>query len=218
MRKALVHAGILFILMGVGPRAMGAEKHEAATEHEAKAAQGGEHGNSAEPGGPHAEKTYFGIPGWILKTINVAVFLGLLGWLLKGPLATAFTERRVGIRRGLNQAAERRQKADNMAVDIEARLTQIEREVETILERAREEGEKQKNEIILTAEQESEKILATAKSQIDQRLRQARRELTEYAGVLATQKARTLVESNLTEEDRRNLFDESVRKLREAGS
>jgi len=218
MKNLLKIAGLVLVLVVASLGAFAAQEHTSAETHESATAQTAEHGDAGEHGGEHAEKTYLGIPAWVLKAVNVIAFIGLLVFLMKNPIMNAFAERKAEIRRKLAEAEERRAKADNMAADIEARLGQIEKEVESILTRAREEGEKQKGEIVAAAERESEKILTAAKSQIDQRVKQARRELTEYAGVLATQKARALVESNLNDDDRQKIFEESVRSVKEVGS
>ncbi|MDX1582643.1 MAG: hypothetical protein R3338_03505, partial [Thermoanaerobaculia bacterium] len=44
--------------------------------------------------GHHEERTYFGIPGWLLKIVNLAAFLGLLWWLLSGPVKKAYADRK----------------------------------------------------------------------------------------------------------------------------
>jgi F-type H+-transporting ATPase subunit b len=176
----------------------------------------------AHPGEPphtggegHTEKTYFGIPGWILKLANMILFIGVLVYFVGGPVKTAFRDRSEQIRRAADEARERRVKADQMAGDIQARLTQIESEVRAIHERAQAEGERQKRELISAAETEAQKILAAAKSEVDNRLKHARKELTEYAGQLATERAEAILKEKITEQDQRKLFDESLRELSE---
>ncbi|HUO85287.1 MAG TPA: F0F1 ATP synthase subunit B [Thermoanaerobaculia bacterium] len=189
-----------------GEVAHGSEEVAHEQVHEGAAAEG-------EHGGEHEAKSYFGIPGWILKLLNMILFAGLLIYFLKRPVMGMFAERRRKIRKDLEEAETRRQKADSLAADIQGRLSQIEAEVATILERAREEGERQKQQILETAQQESQKILAVAQSQIDQRVKQARRELTEYAGELATERAQRLLAESITDADRSQLFQESVDRI-----
>jgi F-type H+-transporting ATPase subunit b len=186
----------------------GAEKdaHEVAHPSEA---HGAEH---------EAPKTYFGIPGWILKLANMILFLGVLGWALGGPIKKALNERRVQIQSDAEEARARRAKADQLAADIQARLTQIENDVRGIQERAQAEGEKQKKELIAAAEAEAQKILQSARNEVDNRLKRARHELTEYAGELATQRAEQILREKVTDNDRERLFDESVREVAEARS
>lgn len=186
--------------------AHGSEKdaHEVAHPQEA-------HGEEHE-----APKTYFGIPGWLLKLVNMLAFLGLLGYLLKGPIAKAFADRSEQIRREAEEARERRLKADRMAADIQERLSHIEAEVQAIHERAQAEGERQKRELIAAAEVEAQKILAAARNEVDNRLKYARKELTEYAGQLASERAEQILRERITEQDQQKLFAESLREVGEA--
>lgn len=167
-----------------------------------------EHGHGGE-----APKTYFGIPGWLLKLINMIAFLGLLGWWIGKPVKAAFASRSEQIRREQEQARERRLKADQMAADIQARLSQIEQDVRSIRERAEAEGQKQKQELIAAAEAEAAKILQAARNEVENRLKSARHELTEYAGQLASERAEAILREKITDEDQRKLFDESLREV-----
>lgn len=172
-----------------------------------------EHGAKTET---HA-KTYFGIPGWILKTANMLLFIGALVYFVGGPVKKAFAERGEAIRRANDEARERREKADRMASDIQARLTAIEAEVRAIHERAHSEGERQKKELMSAAEAESQKILAAARTEVDNRLKHARAELTEYAGQLASDRAEQILREKMTEQDQRKLFQDSLREVGEVG-
>ena len=46
--------------------------------------------------GTSERNSYFGIPVWIWKLANMVLFLGLLGYLLRKPLATSFDQRAAG--------------------------------------------------------------------------------------------------------------------------
>ena len=163
----------------------------------------------------HHPKTYFGIPGWILKLVNMILFIGLLVWLLKGPVGRAFAARSADVRRAADEARERREKADRLAADIQARLTQIEAEVAAIRDRAQAEGERQQRELIAAAEAEAAKILQSARTEVDNRVKLARRELTEYAGELAAGRAESILRESITAEDQRNLFRQSLKQVGE---
>ncbi len=164
-------------------------------------------------GGGHTEKTYFGIPGWILKLANMLLFIGVLVYFVGGPVKRAFAQRSEEIRRAAEEARERRAKADQMAGDIQARLTAIEQEVKAIHERALAEGERQKRELLAAAEAEAQKILQAARNEVDNRLKHAKSELTAYAGELAADRAEDLLRKNITESDQQRLFQESLRQV-----
>lgn len=213
---------LLIVMMLVAPALLaqvdksgGSAAHGAETEaHEVAHPDEPPH----EGGGGHTEKTYFGIPGWILKIANMLLFIGVLVYFVGGPVKKAFAERTVAIRAAADEARERREKADRMAGDIQARLASIEAEVRAIHERAEAEGERQKRELIAAAEAESQKILATARNEVENRLKHARTELTEYAGQLAAERAEAILREKITEQDQRNLFQESLREVGEVHS
>jgi len=184
------------------PVAQGTEKQTAESAH-----PGQEH---------HAPRTYLGIPAWIWKTVNMIVFLGLLIYLVKGPVGVMFRERGEAIKRDLEEAKSRREKSDQLAGDIQKRLSQIEGEVLSIRRRSEEEGKRQRQELIEAAEAEGQKILAAARGEVESRLRQARRELTEYAGELAAKRAEELLSKSLTQDDRKKIFSDSVKQLEES--
>ena len=174
----------------------------------AQHAEGAHHGEEHE-----AAKTYFGIPGWILKLVNMLAFFGFLGWLIGGPVKNAFAARSEQIRRSADEARERRTKADQLASDIQTRLSQIEDELRAIRERAEAEGERQKRELIAAAEAEAQKILTAARNEVDNKLKRARHDLTEYAGELASERAEALLRERINDSDRHKLFSESVKEL-----
>ncbi|HEV8659093.1 MAG TPA: hypothetical protein VGS96_10735 [Thermoanaerobaculia bacterium] len=211
-RRLLIFVTILFVAAYASAQetspssvAHGAEKKAHEVAHPAE-----EHGHGGE-----APKTYFGIPGWLLKLINMLAFLGFLAYFLGSPIKTAFITRSEQIRREAEEARTRRAKADQMATDIQARLTLIEQEVRSIRERAEAEGQRQRQELIAAAEAEAAKILQSARNEVDNRLKLARRELTEYAGELATERAEAILKEQITEADQKKLFEESLREVGE---
>lgn len=181
-------------------------------------AQPAEAHNGDSHGGGHEEKSYFGIPGGVLKLLNMLLFFGLLAWFVGRPIKAGLISRREKIRQDLQEARDRREKADRMAADIQGRITRLEDEVALILKRAGEEGERQKEELIAAANAEADKILRSARAEVDARLKLARKELTDYAGELAAERARSLLEETLTDSDRRKIFDESLEDIAEERS
>ncbi|HJQ39589.1 MAG TPA: hypothetical protein VKB93_20795 [Thermoanaerobaculia bacterium] len=213
MRRILFVLAVLSVLFVVpaftqehpqaGDVAHGAEKEAHEQAHPTEA-----HGGEGE-----APKTYFGIPAWILKLANMLLFIGVLVYFVRKPLKSAMTERSAAIRRAAEEAKERRVKADQMAGEIQARLAAIENEVKAIHQRAEAEGEKQKRDLIAAAEAEAAKILQAARNEVDNRLKHARHELTEYAGELAAQRAEQLLRSTITEDDKSRLFQDSLKQV-----
>jgi F-type H+-transporting ATPase subunit b len=213
---------VLVLTLLLVPAVLFAQKHGNDAGNVAQGAEKVSH-EQTHPNEPHGgeigpPKTYFGIPGWILKLVNMLLFFGVLGWFIGGPIKNALAARRVQIKTDADEARARRAKADQLAGDIQARLTQIEADVRGIQERAQVEGEKQKRELIAAAEAEAQKILQSARNEVDNRLKHARHELTEFAGELATQRAEQILREKVTDQDRARLFEESVREVEGARS
>lgn len=206
----------LLILIVIALAAFGQEQHppqaDAVAHGSEKEAHKEAHPGQAE-GGHTEEPKFLGLPFWIWKLVNMILFFGLLFYFVGGPMKRAFADRSQAIRTTAAEAQERRVKADQMAADIQARLSKLEDEVNGIHERARVEGERQKREMIAAAEAEAQKILANAQSEVENRLRHARRELTEYAGQLAAERAEQLLKEKMTDEDRKKLFRESLAEV-----
>jgi len=169
-------------------------------------------------GAEHETSKFLGIPSWIWKFVNMIAFLGVLGWFIGKPIKNALAARNEQVKREAEEARERRAKADQMAADIQARLTQLEDDVRQIRERAQSEGERQKRELIAAAEAEAQKILAGARGEVDNRLKHARHELTEYAGQLASERAEQILREKTTDADRQKLFRDSLKQVEEAQS
>lgn len=173
---------------------------------------------NAEHGGPEGEPKFLGLPAWIFKLINMFLFLGALGYFVGGPAKRALADRHAGIQRAAQEARERRTKADQVAGDIQARLAQLEEEIRSIRDRAEKEGERQKRELIAAAENEAAKILASAKAEVDNKIKNARHELTEYAGQLASDRAEQLLRERMTTQDQQKIFRDSLRDVEEVQS
>ncbi len=169
-------------------------------------------------GGPHEGPKFLGLPSWIWKLANMIAFIAFLVWLIGGPVKRALAARHDQIQQEAQEARERRAKADQLAADIQARLSHLEEEVRQIRERAKVEGERQKQELIAAAEAEAQKILQSARGEVDNRLKRARHELTEYAGQLASERAEQLLREKTTDADRQKLFRDSLHEVEEVKS
>jgi len=214
MRRAFLL--LLLLLMPVFLRAQATNPTDIAHGSE-KASHEVAHPNE-EHGGHNEEPKFLGLPAWIWKIANMLLFIGLLVYFLKGPISGALADRHQSIQRAAEEARLRRQKSDQIANDIEARLALLEDEIQSIRERAVQEGKRQKEEMIAAAEAEAQKILTQARAEVDNRLKNARHELTEYAGQLASQRAEQLLRERITDDDQKKLFDQSVREVEEVRS
>jgi F-type H+-transporting ATPase subunit b len=214
MRRA-----ILVLLLLVIPAILMAQKTapaDVAHGSEKVAAEAAHPGE--EHGGEHEAPRFLGIPAWIFKLVNMLLFIGVLLYLIGKPVRSALAERTASIQRAAQEARERREKADRVASDIQARLASLEEELRNIRDRAEQEGERQKRELIAAADAEATRILQNARAEVDSRLKNARSELTEYAGQLASERAGQLLRERITPQDQAKLFKDSLDQVDEVRS
>lgn len=165
----------------------------------------------------HGAKTFLGLPVWIWKLANMILFIWVLWRLLRKPFWNFFAGRKKSITESLETAAERKDRAERMESEIRERLDKLEEEIEGIRQRAAEDGERISREIAANAERDTEKVRRAAQAEIEQRLRNARQELRSEAARLAAERAGQIVESTITEADRRKAFEAGIEQLEVKG-
>jgi F0F1-type ATP synthase membrane subunit b/b' len=93
-----------------------------------------------EGGFMHFYEEYLNIPGFELwKFLNLAIFIGLMIYVLKTPLGDAFKAKREEIRAELIKAEAEKQTALTKLTAAEGKLAQLENEKANILQRAKDE-------------------------------------------------------------------------------
>lgn len=158
--------------------------------------------------------TFLGVPDPLWKSLNLLLFIILLVWLIGRPLGRFLRERRQGIRAQLAEARERLAEAETLREEIVERLARAEQEVAEIRERAERGAEAEADAIRRKAEEDAERFLSKVGREIDRRRLEARRQLTEETAALAEQLARELLQSEMTDEDRRRVMERSLEAIR----
>jgi len=125
---------------------------------------------------------YFNYPGFELwKFINLAIFVGLLVYLLKKPLSEAFKAKRDAIRAELIKAEEERQAALSQLTSAEARLAALEQEKAAVLKRSVEEAAAEKRRLIEQAEAEAAKLREQTSGEISRLSKLTRAQLRRFS-------------------------------------
>jgi F-type H+-transporting ATPase subunit b len=216
-RRATLPALAVFALLAalfVSPAAVAAQAPDAGGHAAAPApgaAQPVEHGNAeAAHGSEHP------IRDLVAKLVNFGIFVGILVYFLKTPIAGYLSGRSAQIRQDLITAAEMRRTATAQLEEIQKRLSELPAELEALKSRGEEDVRAEKTRIAETARIERERLLEQTRREIAMRLRIARRELTEYAAALAVQVAHDRIQRTITPDDQLRLVDRYTTQLREA--
>lgn len=162
--------------------------------------------------------TWLGLPAWVWMLANLIIFFGVLVRYLGPPIARFLEERGRQIHEELEEARERRSEASDLQSTLGAKIEELERQIDDLLERAEREGRREHEDILAQAEREKERLLAQAESEIDHRVQQARQELKDYTTELAAKLAREQLERELGSEERRDLFRRNLSRLEREAS
>ena len=156
--------------------------------------------------------------GWDLlyRVVNFAILVGALVYLLRKPLSNYLDAKTEQIRRDLTEAAGKRERAEAERKEAEARLAGLDREIAEARVKGLAQAEDERRRILQAAESEAARLADNAKKEIEAELELARRKLTARAAELSIEMARKKIREQISDADRRALFEKSMDKLGEA--
>lgn len=154
--------------------------------------------------------------GWI-ETIgrwfNLLILFGVIFYFARTPISQFFSSRREGIRKEIEDAQAAREEAEQKLAAMEARMRDLESELEEMRRQAEEEAELDKQKILDQAGEESRKLVAAAEREIDGLTRAARQNLRDYAVELSVEMARKKIVTEMDSETRSRVIDRFLVRL-----
>jgi F-type H+-transporting ATPase subunit b len=163
--------------------------------------------------GHEAARAFLGVPTIVWQFLNLGLFVGLLWFLLRKPLAGFFENRKTGVATALAKADNDRRRAEQLSKELAARLSSIETELTALKDAARRDAEAEHAVLLVKSQSDADHILARTRAELDNRVRAARAELTAYAGDLSVDLARELLKKNVNADDEKRLLAEGVARL-----
>ena len=154
-----------------------------------------------------------GILDTILKTINLALFLGLLGYLIGRPLVRYLNARADSIRTDLADAKAKLAEAESLRERLMVRIQEVEQEVADLKQRAEQEGAAEAERIRAEAEVEETRFLARVDCELERRSKETKRQLAEEVARLTREMTRQLLEEKITDDDRKRVLARSLEAL-----
>ncbi len=145
---------------------------------------------------------YFNIPGFeAWKFLNLAIFMGLMVYVLKKPLGVAFKTKRDAIRSELIKAAEEKKAALDKLTIAEGKLAQLETEKENILQKARDEAAEEKKRLAEQTKLEIDRLKQQSAAELARISNQTRSELRRFSAEqsirLAEEKLRAQIDGSV---------------------
>jgi F-type H+-transporting ATPase subunit b len=165
-----------------------------------------------------AEGTENGWGGAVMflgRVFNLAVVIGLLVWVGRKPLADFYASRSESIREQLGEARRARLEAESKLAEIESRMSHLDQELAEMRAAAEKDADQEYKRLIEAAEEEAKKLIVKAREEIDGITREAYLDLKAHAADLAVHLAGQKVRGQITDEDRRRLFENFLAGLEE---
>lgn len=194
-----------------------ADAHSATVEHAADTAPGeaDAHAAEGEHGGSHGEGS---LSAAKLKDLfwRVLNFIALMIILVKfgaKPIASALGGRQAAVKNELEDLETRREEAEKQYREFEAKLATVEKDIDTIVEKAVAQAEVEKAKIIEKAEQAVDDMKRQAEQSIQNEIVEARRDLKNDVADQAAVMAEELIVKNLTPEDQVKIVENYLNKV-----
>ncbi len=154
---------------------------------------------------------YPGFEAW--KFLNLAIFIGILTYLLKKPLGDAFKAKREAIRAELIKAEEEKQAALAQLVSAEAKLAQLDSEKASVLKSAEEEANAEKKRLAEQTEIDTQRLRAQTESEITRLSQQIRSELRRFSAEESIRLAEEKLRSQIDAEQDSRLVKASIQAM-----
>jgi len=157
---------------------------------------------------------HLGIPDFIWLPVNLTLFLYILQRYVGRPMSAFLDARRESIAEELATARTQLEDADRLQSELKKRLADIEKEIAEIKERAEAEGKAEAQRIAEQTATDEERFLKRVADEIGRRETETRARLAQDTADLTAQLARDLLSRDMTDADRRRVFDRSIEAMR----
>jgi F-type H+-transporting ATPase subunit b len=143
----------------------------------------------------------------LAQIINFVILLGLLYLVAYKPILRMFDERSRRIKESMEQTESIREQAARADEDVKKRMEEAGKEGQEVISRAMRTGEEARQKIQQEARQEAEAILERARLEIQRERDEAVDELRQEFADLTIEAAGKVIEKSLDKEAHRQLID-----------
>ncbi len=149
----------------------------------------------------------------VWKATNFIILVVILYKLLAGLIRTFFNNRSLSIRNEIEEANRTKREAERRYEELRVRLENIDKEIEKMTDLFKDEGLAEKEKIIENARKDAEKIREQATRAIEQEVIKARAMIREEYAESIVEMAENLIKKRLTNEDQQQIVEEYIEKV-----
>ncbi|MEJ9210505.1 F0F1 ATP synthase subunit B [Bacillus smithii] len=151
----------------------------------------------------------------IFQLLMFIILLALLKKYAWGPLMGIMKQREDHIANEIEAAEKSRVEANKFLEETRQELKKAREDAQALIENAKKQGERQKDEIIAAARQEAERLKESAKAEINRQKEQAVAELRDQVASLSVLIASKVIEKELSEQDQEKLIQDFIKEAGE---
>lgn len=164
-------------------------------------------GGGEEHAGPWTSELLF----W--RVVNTVVLVGFLVYVMKKPIMTFFSERREQIAKDLDDAKDKREKAEALIREYEQKIAGMEKELERMRGELAATAEAESTKLVANAERMATTMVEAAKVTAEQEVRKAKIALKNEAVTLAVGIAEALIREKINDADRKRIVEDYLGKV-----
>jgi len=155
---------------------------------------------------------YPGLEAW--KFLDLAIFVGVMIYILRRPIADALAGRRDAIKQEMVDAEMKRARAMEKANEAQAQLEHLDADIQSVREQANKEAESERERLAAATTRELDKLKQQANREMETADKVARKQLREFFAMKSIDVARQSIRTQMRPEDEAALINESVGELR----
>ena len=150
--------------------------------------------------------------------LNAAILYWLLIKFGKKPIGDALRARKLGIMKGMEDAAKMKAEAEASLAKYQKKLDDIDEEVARIKREAKEQGEAESARILSEAKERRARMERDARLLVEQELKVAREELLRETVRAAVKSAEVIISAKVGDGDQQRLGDEFLASIKASGA
>ena len=151
----------------------------------------------------------------VLMIIAIFFLFLFMSYFLFNPARAVLEKRREKIKTELEESEASKLEALALKEEYEARLAQVDKEVEEILSDARRRALENENAIIAEAKEEAARIMARANAEIELEKKRALDDMKQEMIAIASMMAQKVVSASIDTEVQESLIDETLKEMGE---
>lgn len=152
----------------------------------------------------------------MLLAAAVFVLFLVMSHFLFNPVRKLLEDRKTGIEKNINDAKEEKEEAESLKAEYESKLSEIEKEAETILSESRQKALKNETKIIEEAKLEASRIMKRAQEEAELEKKHAMDDLKQEIVAIASLMAEKVVVANINTDIQDRLVEETLKEIGES--